>query len=251
MSWPVTMYYCTACDFEQGDWVTWGTREYVLNSGVRIPVHWHIGWCASCNGIVAVENLSMKIRMQDYRAAQRELSKFSRSMFGVSKHHKSMMGRLEDDSNNAIDALEMLMARKNPPHCLLCLSKQVHELNDPQLDDEAPDSPCIFNASNQHAGESKLKQKDNGQHWQHPECAGQIKTKLADGGLRIALRPSIQRFTAEGLLIDKEFVDGNSIPDSEYYDALSKSNWKYRAQSQVKEVGHPSLITSFLRARCS
>lgn len=247
MSWPVTMYYCTACDFEQGDLATWGRREYVLNSGVRIPVGWHLGWCTSCNGIVAVEDLSMKIRMQNYRDAQWELSKFSRGMFRYSKQDKSMMQRLEDDSEDAIDALEMFMNRKNPPHCLRCLSTHVHELQNPQLNDEALDSPRIFNASNQQTGEQKEKD-NNGVFWQHPGCKGQIQTKPAEGELRIALRPSVQRYTPEGLLIGKEFVSGYSAPDSKYYDALSKSNRQCRERNQAKNGEPPSLISSFLRA---
>jgi hypothetical protein len=243
MSWPVTMYYCTACDFEQGDIATWGTREYVLNSGVRIPVHWHIGWCASCKGIVTVENLSMAIRMQDYRDAQLGLSQFSRGIFGFFKHNKS----LEDDSDDAIDALEMLIARKNPPHCLRCLSTHVYELKNPPLDNEEPDSPWIFNAAKQPVGESKLRQKDNEQYWHHPGCEGHIKTKPAEGGLSIALRSSVKRYTSEGLFIDKEFVSGYSAPDDEYYDALSKSNRQCRARNQIKDSELPWYIPSFLR----
>lgn len=243
MSWPVTMYYCTACDFEQGDWVNWGTREYVLDSGVRIPVRTHLGWCTSCNGIVAIEDLSMAIRMQDYRDAQLELRQFSRGIFGLFKHNKS----LEDDRDDAIDALEMLITRKNPPHCLRCLSTHVHELNSPYVDNEEPDSPCIFNAANQPVGESKLKQKDKGEYWQHPGCEGHIKTKPAEGGLSIALRSSVKRYTPEGLFIDKAFVSGYSAPDGEYYDALSKSNRQCRARSQMKNGEPPSVIPSFLR----
>ena len=245
MSWPVTVYYCTACDFEQGNIATWGTREYVLNSGVRIPVHWHIGWCASCNGIVAVEDLSMAIRMQDYRDAQLELRQFSRGIFGFFKHNKS----LEDNRDDAIDALEMLIARKNTPHCLRCLSTDVHELKIPHVDNEEADSPSILNAANQPAGKSNLKRKGNDDepYWQHHGCQGHIKTKPAEGGLSIALRSSVQRYTPEGLFIGKEFVSGYSAPDGEYYDALSKSNRQCRAQNQIKDDVQPSYIPSFLR----
>jgi hypothetical protein len=250
MSWPVTMYYCTVCDFEQGDWVTWGTREYVLNSGVRIPVRRQIGWCTSCNGIVAVEDLSMEIRMQNYRDAQQELSQFSRGMFGFAKHEKPTIRRLEDDSDDAIDALEMLLSRKNPPHCLQCLSTHVQVRNKPTLDDAAPDSPCIFNASNQYAGEPKLKpkEKDNEQHWQHPGCEGHIQTKPAEGGLSFGVRPSVHRYTPEGLFINKEFTSGYSAPDGKYYEALSESNRQRRARNKIKDGKPPSPIPSFLRA---
>ncbi|MBI4190761.1 MAG: hypothetical protein HY525_09510 [Betaproteobacteria bacterium] len=33
MSWPVTTFYCTKCDFKRGDVRTWGAKEYVLTNG--------------------------------------------------------------------------------------------------------------------------------------------------------------------------------------------------------------------------
>lgn len=35
MSLPTFLYYCTACEFEQGNTGAWGTREYVLGDGVH------------------------------------------------------------------------------------------------------------------------------------------------------------------------------------------------------------------------
>lgn len=152
MSWPVTTYCCTACDFEQGDGGTWGTREYVLGSGVRIPVRWRVGWCESCNGISAIENLSIQTRIQDYREAQQSLkleikqSSLSR-LFGLSKSEKSLRCMYEETMEDAIDALEMLSNRKNPPHCLRCLSMHVHVPQERVSScDDAPDSPSVFSS---------------------------------------------------------------------------------------------------------
>lgn len=163
MSWPVTMYYCTACDFEQGDAGTWGTREYVLGSGVRIPVRRHLGWCESCNGLAAIENLSLKVRIQEYREAQRELSDLSRRwLFGLSKSERSLRRMYEDSMDDAIDALEMLANRKSPPHCLQCLSTQVHVPEKRTSDcDDVPSSPCVFSTSTEAHEKSESVRKGN------------------------------------------------------------------------------------------
>ena len=58
MSCPVTTYYCTKCNFRQGDAYTWGLREYVLQDGTKIPMDWQLGWCEDCAGLSAVEVLS-------------------------------------------------------------------------------------------------------------------------------------------------------------------------------------------------
>jgi len=215
MSLPVTMYYCTQCDFQQGDGGTWGTREYVLGSGVRIPVRWQIGWCESCNGIAPIEDLSSSRRIQEYREAQRTLSHLSQKssnqwFLGLSKWERESLLRCEDKMQDAIDALEMISIRKSPPHCLNCSSTQVHVPN---------------------KAESKVDGKSEEHVWRHIGCGGDIRARLNDDGLRLALRQSVQRYTPEGLFIEKEYVDGYSAPDDEYWDALKESNRRYRSLS--------------------
>lgn len=252
MSWPVTMYYCTACDFEQGDAGTWGTREYVLGSGVRIPVRWHLGWCESCNGLAAIENLSLKVRIQEYREAQHELSDLSRCwLFGISKSERSLRRMYEDSMDDAVDALEMLTNRKSPPHCLQCLSTEVHvpEKRESDYDDE-PSSPCVFSTSAEahKKSESVRKGKSEEYVWRHPGCGGEISARLNEDGLRLALRPCVHRFTSEGMFIEKEYVGGYSAPNKEYWNALSESNRQHRALRLAdKNGGRFCGIPAFLR----
>ncbi|CAG1003277.1 hypothetical protein MTYP_03080 [Methylophilaceae bacterium] len=236
MSWPVTIYYCTACDFRQGDAGTWGRREYVLGSGVHIPVRWCVGWCESCNGIAAIEDLSHESRIQEYREAQRELHSFARRswrqrLFGLSKWEKSLRLRYEENMEDAIDALEMLAARKSPPRCLQCLSTQVHVPVKRALSpDEIPDSPCVYSVKDEAPEKPELDHKEKSEQYvlHHPGCGGEILARMDMNGLRLALRPSVTRFTPEGVLIDKEYVRGYSAPNREHRDALSASNRQYR-----------------------
>lgn len=46
---------------------------------------------------------------------------------------------------------------------------------------------------------------------------------LADD-LRLALRPSVRRYSPEGDLMEKEFVDGYSTPDSGYLENRDREN---------------------------
>jgi len=210
MSWPVTMFYCSKCDFQQGDVGTWGLREYVLESGVRIPVNWRIGWCETCEGIAAIEDLSISRRIKDYRKAELQLSQKSRllghSLLESNNLDRTTLRHFEDNMQDAIDALEMLSTRNSPPHCLNCASTQV-QVRDHENANNAGDQKAI---------------------WLHPNCGGEINTKADDGGLRIALRPSVTSFTPEGMIIKKEYVGGYSAPDDEYWDALSASNRQCR-----------------------
>jgi hypothetical protein len=194
------MYYCTVCDYEQGDAESWGNREYVLENGVRIPVRSSIGWCESCNGIAAIEDLSLHTRMQAYRDAQSkfhwEINRSSSNwLFGLSKSEKRLRQMYEDFMSDAIDAIEMMSQRKSPIHCLKCSSTRVH------VSESSEDNALL-----------------------HYGCKGEIRRKANEGGLQIALRQSIQRYTSEGLFIEKEYLDNYSSPDRKYSDVLSESN---------------------------
>lgn len=254
MSWPVTMYYCTACDFEQGDAITWGTREYVLGNGVRIPVRWRMGWCESCNGLAAIEDLSSVVRIEEYRNAQRGLHRehshrVLRWLVGLSKSEKSLRRMYEDNMEDAIDALEMLASRKNPPHCLRCLSTQVHVPG--KRASQREERQAIFNKSRVQAADCQTTasaKEPEANIFRHPGCGGEILTREHEDGLRFALRPCIHRFTPEGLLIEKEDVGGYSAPDSDYWDALSASNREIRALFMTEAGGEDIFdIPSFLR----
>lgn len=254
MSWPVTIYYCTACDFKQGDAITWGTREYVLGSGVRIPVHWYLGWCDSCDGLAAIENLSSKIRIQEYRKAQQKIYRLTprwerRLLGGLSKSKKSWRRMYEDNMEDAIDALEMLASRKSPPHCLRCLSTQVHVPE--KRVSQREENPAIYNKNKLQAADCQTTasaEEPDANVFRHPGCGGEILTREHEDGLRFALRPCIHRFTPEGLLIEKEYVGGYSAPDSDYWDALSASNREIRALFMTEAGGEDIFdIPSFLR----
>jgi hypothetical protein len=252
------MHYCTNCDFEQGDGGTWGTREYILGSGVRIPVSWRIGWCESCNGLAAIENLSIKSRIKNYREAQRDLqcevSSSSLSwLLGFSKSEKALQRSYEDKLADAIDAIEMLASRKSPPHCLKCLSTQVHVPTKRASDfDDAPSSPCVYSSSEpvpEKADSANNEGKQSDYVLLHPGCGGEILPRPFDiNGLRLALKQSVHRFTSEGLLIDKEYVSGYSAPDHEYWEALSQSNRRIRKSNlSIKDDENFFDIPKFLR----
>lgn len=256
MSWPVTMYYCTVCNFEQGDGGTRGTREYVLDNGVRIPVRWQIGWCESCNGLAAIEDLSIHGRIQDYRGAQRDLQfEIKRSrlswLFGLSKSEKSLRRMYEDCIEDAFDALEMLANRKSQPHCLTCLSTEVHLPEKPEsANEDTPNSPCIFNSIGQGAEESDLQQDrySNQSILLHPGCGGEIRPRKFDqDDNRIDIKQSVHRYTPEGLLIEKEYIAGCATLDRKYYDDLSESNRRCRAFPLKKSAEGGLHFLSFLR----
>lgn len=254
MSLPVTMYRCTHCDFVQGNVGTRGAQEYVLDDGVHIPLHWHMGWCESCHGLSAIENLSSQIRFHEYRKAQGQLQIVARRLgglqFGLSKDDRSKVRRYEDQLEDAIDELEMLSKRKSAAHCLRCLSTQVQTMGIRSNDsDNEPNSLCEFSASAKSARiETVPKGNSDKSIWLHPGCGGEIYTMEHPDGLRLAMRPTIHRFTSEGMLIETEYVQGYSVPDEEYCELLSATNRNLRALrfSTLEESGLLD-IPKFLR----
>lgn len=43
MSWAVTTFYCSRCDFKAGDFLTWGLKEYILPNKDRISINRRLG----------------------------------------------------------------------------------------------------------------------------------------------------------------------------------------------------------------
>ena len=220
MSWPVTTYYCTKCDFRQGDAGTWGTREYVLPDGIRIPVNSALGWCAQCNAITAVESLDIGRREAELREAERELEKQGgqpvRRWWQIHRFLVPMFWR-RDLANwyffagmveDARAALQLITMRKSPPKCLACGSDEIT-------------TPLISDTS-----EWTDVSQPTRTGFIHPDCGGELSMVM--DGLRIGLKPSVRRYTPEGILIEQEYVPGYTSPRSEYFDDREANNARIR-----------------------
>jgi len=118
MSWPVTIFTCTRCDFRQGDTHTWGIREYVLADGVRVSVPRRLGWCHSCQSIAAVEDLSGDEQREELEEIQVALVVLR---FWKFRERKWLRRQLAD----ALDTLDLLKERKSPARCLHCGSADI------------------------------------------------------------------------------------------------------------------------------
>ncbi len=137
MSMPGTLFYCTKCDFEEGDVRTWGWRESVLESGVRISVDHTFGWCEGCGGLAAVESLSVEGRSAELKGAEQKLAdlggKPTARWWSLNRFVRPARWRKRVENWNyyacsvddAKDALHMLSVRKNPPRCLKCGSNKI------------------------------------------------------------------------------------------------------------------------------
>jgi len=201
MSWPVTIYKCTHCDFEQGDSNTWGRREYLLDDGVRVSVPRQRGWCFTCQAIVATEDLSGHGQRQEINGLENAISNLGFWRIGRRRELRRKMADLRD-------ILLLQKQRQSPARCLLCGSTEI----------DTPSTKIISEGLVQYVAREKQL---------HPSCGGVFEERTSD--LRIALRQSVTRYTPEGIFIECVYVEGYSVPDKAYFETLKKENAQIRA----------------------
>jgi hypothetical protein len=200
MSWAVTTYTCQQCHLELCDLHTWGSREYVLSNDVRLPMNWTLGWCSDCNNICAVELLDPLARQGDLDQATNDLHALGPRP-GPQADEQSianwnyLAGLVED----AQDAQRIAIARSGQLCCLRCGGGQVRPW---QALEREPLRPF------------------------HPACGGQMHA--SQDGFRIALKPTISRYTPDGRFIETVDVPGYSMPEHEYFDDRSTHNARIR-----------------------
>ncbi len=199
MSWPVTSFYCTSCNFEQGDAPSWGRREYLLGDGSNASVQWVLGWCEDCRGLAAVEVLSEVQRRTTFEKAAKNLAALGYRpslrwwelhwfLFPAWRQKKvDEWTRSASVSREARAALRLILDRKTPPRCLRCGGQRVFA---PLVADESE-----WSDRSQPKGTGSL----------HPRCGGELWMKSAD--MRFAYRPSVQRYTPEGEFIGREYEE--------------------------------------------
>ena len=232
MSWPVTTFYCTKCDFKQGDLVAWGAREYVLSHGIRIQVCSRLGWCEDCRGLAAVEDLSQESRRADLEEATRELIALQFRpvrrwwelqwfiLAGLWRRKVETWNCCAGKVDDAKDALNLIASRKTPPRCLACGSNRVT-------------APLVTDTS-----EWRNTNQPKRTGFLHPGCGGEMW--MIEDGFRIALKPSIRRYTPEGDSIEQEDVDGYGHPDASYYDDRAAENVRIRGTT-IPPIAGPDL----------
>lgn len=237
MSLSVTTFTCTKCDFKRSDLGTWGTREYVLGNGLRIPLDWRLGWCNDCNGLAAVEALSAGRCRKALAEAQRSLDRAGsppvrrwwqphRFIFrGWWSRKVERWMYYACQVEDCRDALRLALQRTAQPRCLACGSRRVT-------------APLVTVWS---ADSDETKPARTG--FAHPGCGGEIM--MAMDGLRVGLKPSISRYTPEGEFIENEPVEGYTWPRGSYFDRRAAENNRIRGL-RAPRAGRFSL-TEWLR----
>jgi hypothetical protein len=172
---PVILFSCTHCDFEQSDVKTWGCREYVLEDGVRIVMPSRLGWCHACNGLVAVEDISVKARQEELEKAQKEFANLSMWAF-------RMRRILQREIVDLQDILLLQQQREESARCLDCGSTDI-DFPSKQPVSEENGSGALF----------KL-------NFLHPSCGGTLVAKMSD--MRLVLQQTVKRYTPNGEQIE-------------------------------------------------
>jgi hypothetical protein len=228
MSLPVTKFYCKKCDFEGGDVGTWGMHEYVLPNSVRIPINRLLGWCDDCDQIASVELFSRTESEKEVQQAEDAVEEHMQLLprrrwwqlhqfvfYWIWKHRVTEWESKQFDLlcklDDAKDVVVHLQQRKTPPRCLECGSRKVH-------------APVVTNSET----DEYLEEKPCATGFVHPGCGGEIWMRM--DGMRIALKPSVKYYTPEGDLIEKEFVEGYTLPVMKYFFMRNVANAKARGR---------------------
>jgi len=203
MSLPAKAFFCAKCAFSQCDVLTWGGRDYVLPDGEQISIPCRLGWCEECDGLASVETFSAELFCGKIQAAERDLAEpdlyrerqrrhsqqfvFGSRVVSLPTGWNYEQASPEERLNVASKLLAMIEKRQSPPRCLKCGGTRVtaplvsdwSRVKDPRLP-----TPIGF---------------------VHPGCGGELS--VVEDGFRVALRPSIRRYTPEGEFIELVNLD--------------------------------------------
>lgn len=198
MSWAVTTYHCKECQRTAGDLHTWGLREYIMPSGVRIPMNWTLGWCHDCDDVTAIELLDAARCEAELAFAEADLSNLGpRPGNDAAERALANWNHLAGIVEDAKAALHIVRSRNKPLHCLACVSERVTPW---QLKADEPMNPI------------------------HGTCGGALAG--SQDGFRIALELTLLRYDMDGALVDQEDVPGYSVPDPEHF--AEREAWNSR-----------------------
>lgn len=200
MSIATTIFHCHTCAFETGDLHTWGSREYVMPSDVRIPMDWTLGWCPDCNDVQAVELLDAERHQLELGYVEADLKAFCASPGGGSvdqifANWNYLKGIVEDSK----DALRVISERTRPLHCLSCGCEQVIPW------------------------QTKI---DGDMRLIHGPCGEEFEER--ESGMRFAIFQTMKAYTINGDLIDEAEIPGYSMPDREVFEERKQANAKIR-----------------------
>jgi hypothetical protein len=206
--------------------VAWGTKEYALPNGLRLRAPSRLGWCHDCKGLAAVESISIEDRLADIQRIETDLAEclpppilpwwrldqfiFREGALTLEEERKRRHRSLTIALDDARDLLKLQEQRVNPPRCMECGTTNVTV---PFVTNESP-------------WEDRSQPRVSG--FRHPNCGGEIF--MIDDGLRIAVAPSVRRYTPQGDFIEKIPLEGYSAPRGEFLAEREESNANVRGR---------------------
>ncbi len=131
MSMPADEIYCDRCDFQASTLKVWGSYEYLLPDGGRVPMSYRLGWCHSCGDLVVIEDLSVadQLTADMKKATDRLVPLIEPGLRNTLKRLRPLTRREINDLKLELHAtesvLQLLRDRTSPARCLTCAGTDI------------------------------------------------------------------------------------------------------------------------------
>lgn len=188
MSMPLTIFYCTKCDFDHSFSYGGTLRYYKLPDGDKIYAPQAAGWCTKCNTIeVVVLGQSSFILNTQVNNLRKRLAKINKGISDFQYIPKFVEEEINDITRNLDEKqklLSVLNGKTSVHKCTKCGSIEVNPYHFSPEGVSWPDATS----------------------YAHIGCGGQIKKKYLD--IRFS-------FVSKDIFIEPEFVDYSNKPQEE------------------------------------
>lgn len=179
MSMSFSIINCSKCHESWPSNKLWGKFTYELNNGLELDMDRTLGWCYSCKQVQAIEKIESIQGANDTLKSLESLYKEeqSKSIFwSIPYFNSSEMRYIKKKISAQKKRIEWLKKRVSKARCLTCFNTEVHALD--------------------------FRAESNGNRaigFEHPECGGQLHTRLSEFGLNLCLDEKF--YNSEGELI--------------------------------------------------
>lgn len=188
MSVPLTVFYCTKCDFNQSFSYGGITRMYQLPNGNKIYAPQTAGWCTKCNSVelilLGLSSYTLEVEIDNLNKRLADINNNRTGENHLSKFEIDEISRIKKNVEEKENYLSVLNGKTSMNSCVECGSNEVFPFH------LSPDGVPWPHATS----------------FAHVNCGGQIKKKYLD--IRF-------HFRQQEVIVSPIFMDYSNNPQED------------------------------------